>query len=135
MSRRVRVLSGLFVSMVLLGVNVLSSEVLGQKVKTETIVYTAPALTLTADQSVIRSCLGETGATLVRLNARATSPGGNPITYRWTTEAGRITGNGPLATWDLSGTKPGYYEAFVEIDTGSGDKRCQAYSSTAILVE
>jgi len=135
MFRRGRVLSGLFVSMVLLGMNVLSSEVLGQKVKTEVIAYTSPALALTADRSVIRPCLGETGGTLVHLNASATSPDGNPITYRWTTEAGRITGDGPLATWDLSGTRPGYYEAFVEIDTGSGDKSCQAFSSTAILVE
>jgi hypothetical protein len=38
-------------------------------------------------------------------------------------------------TWDLSGTKPGYYEAFVEIDTGSGDKTCQAFSSTSVLLE
>jgi hypothetical protein len=68
----------------------------------------------------------------VQLNARATSD--YPIRYRWTTNVGRITGDGATVSWDLSGVQPGYYKAYVDIDTGSGDEACQAFSSTAVVV-
>ena len=107
-----------------------------QRTRTETVVYAPPTVTLTTDRSVIRACEGESiGASLVQLSAKATSPGGNPIRYRWTTIGGRIVGDGPTVTWDLSGVKPGYYKAFLEINTGSDDEACQAFSSTTLLVE
>jgi len=71
---------------------------------------------------------------LVHLNANATCPGGGPIGYSWSASAGRIDGNGPTVTWDLSGVSPGYYKAFVDIDYGSGKELCQAFSSTTVLV-
>ncbi len=133
-SRR-RVLTGLLLPLILLGVNLSASKAFAQRVKTEPIVYTAPTLDLLADQSVVRSCLGDAASALVRLNARATSSDGHPIVYRWTSPVGRIVGDGSAATWDLSGLKPGYYEAFVEIDTGNADRSCQAFSSIGVLVE
>ena len=33
------------------------------------------------------------------------------------------------------GLQPGYYKAYVDIDTGSGDDACQAFSSTSVLVK
>ena len=70
-----------------------------------TSVYAPPSLSLSSDTSVVSACAG--GPTQVRLNARASSPGGYPIRYRWSTSAGRINGDGPAATWDLAGLAPG----------------------------
>jgi hypothetical protein len=135
MFRRQRPLIGLLLPLVLVGATIFVSNVFAQKAKTETFVYTPPTLSVTADQSVLSTCAGEGGAALIRLNAQAISPDGNPIRYIWTTNAGRIEGDGAAVTWNLSGVKAGYYKAYLEIDTGSGDRLCQAFSSTAVLVK
>ncbi len=128
-----RYLIGLFLPLVLVGLSISASEALGQKAK-ETFVYAPPTVSLASDHAVLNACEGDTIASLVRLNARATSPSGNTIRYNWTTSAGRIDGNGADVTWDLSGVKPGYYKAFLAINSGSGDEACEAFSSTAVLV-
>jgi len=105
-----------------------------QKYKETTAVYTPPSLSLTSDTSVVSAC-AESGPPQVRLNARASSPGGNPIRYRWSTSAGRISGDGPAVIWDLSGLAPGYYKAYVDIETGSTEGECTAFSSLGVLVK
>src|SRR6266545_4190568 len=105
-SRR-RILTGLLSPLILLGVNLSASKAFAQKVMIEPIVYTAPTLDLIAERSVVRSCLGDATSALVRLTAKAASSDGHPIVYRWTSPVGRIVGDGPTATWDLSGLKPG----------------------------
>lgn len=134
MFRRQRPLILFFVPLVLVGANVFASNVFAQKAKTETFVYTPPTLSVTSDPDVLNACEGDVAAS-VRLKAQATSPDGNPIRYIWTSDAGRIEGDGAAVTWNLSGVKPGYYKAFLEIDTGSGDRLCQAFSSTAVMVK
>jgi hypothetical protein len=133
-SRR-RVATGLLFPLILLGANFSASKAFAQRIKTEPVAYTAPTLDLMADRSVVRSCLGDATSTVVQLNAKAGSSDGNTIVYRWTSPAGRIVGDGPTATWDLSGVKPGYYEAFVKIDAGNADQSCEAFASTRVLVE
>lgn len=134
MFRHKRCLIGLFLPLVLVGLSISSSEALGQRAR-ETFVYAPPTVSLAADHAVLNACEGDTAASLVRLNARATSPSGNPIRYNWTTGAGRIDGNGAAVTWDLSGVRPGYYKAFLAINSGSGDEACEAFSSIAVLVK
>lgn len=134
MFRPKRPLIGLFLPLVLVGLSISASEAFGQRAR-ETFVYAPPIVSLAADHAVLNACEGDTSASLVRLNARATSPGGNSIRYNWTTSAGRIDGNGAAVTWDLSGVKPGYYKAFLAIDSGSGDEACEAFSSIAVLVK
>lgn len=97
----------------------------------ETFINAPPILSLTSDASVISAC-SETPR--VNLNARASSAGGFGIRYRWTTTAGRIVGDGPAVVWDLAGVAPGYYKAFLEIETGTSDSECQAFSSTNVLI-
>src|SRR5215207_6400428 len=60
------------------------------------------SLSLTADANTINACDGG-GATKVRLTAKAVSPGGYPIKYKWTTTGGVISGEGPEVTWNLAG--------------------------------
>ena len=125
----------IFLPVLLVGMLALASVAVAQKkARQETIAYTPPNLSLVAQPTVITVCPSEGAAapTLVHLDARVTS--NSPIRYRWTTNAGRIEGDGPTVTWDVSGLQPGYYKAYVDIDTGSGDAACQAFTSTTVLV-
>ncbi|MCA1641245.1 MAG: PKD domain-containing protein [Acidobacteria bacterium] len=70
--------------------------------------------------------------TTVTLTANATDPDGDTLLYTWTTTGGRITGDGPNVTWDLSGVAPGTYTASVEVDDGCG---CISFSSTTVTVD
>jgi hypothetical protein len=90
-------------------------------------------LSLTSNAPVITACAGGEGAK-VQLNARAISPGGNPITYRWTTTDGVISGDGAVVTWDLAGMKPGYHKASVDVQSSGNDGTCHAFSSVSVLV-
>jgi hypothetical protein len=121
----------LFLPIALVGMLAFASSAFAQKVRVETRAFTPPNLSLAADPQVITVCEGA-GPALVNLNARATS--NYPISYRWTASGGRIQGDGATVTWDLAGLQPGSYRAYVDIDTGSGDELCQAFSSTTVVV-
>ena len=124
---------GLFLLIALVGLFTIANLASAQKkVRVEARAFTPPNLSLLAEPRVITVCDGS-GPAIVHLNARATSD--NPISYRWTSNAGRISGDGSEVTWDLAGLQPGYYKAYVDIDTGSGDQVCQAFASTAVLVK
>jgi hypothetical protein len=131
MLRHERRLIGLFLPIALVGFFAFATAASAQKVRVEAREFTPPNLSLLAEPRVITVCEGSGPAT-VQLNARATS--NYPISYRWTSNAGRIVGDGATVTWDVSGLQPGYYKAYVDIDTGSGDEACQAFASTAVLV-
>ncbi|PYS92651.1 MAG: hypothetical protein DMF64_08210 [Acidobacteria bacterium] len=70
-------------------------------------------------------------STSVQLAATATDPDGDTLLYTWSTTGGRITGDGPNVTWDLSGAAPGTYTATVEVDDGCG---CIAYANASVTV-
>lgn len=123
--------TALLLPIALVGLIALAPSAFAQKTRKETAVFTPPNLSVAAEPRVITVCEGA-GPAIVQLNARATS--NYPIRYRWTTTAGRIEGDGASVTWDLSGVRPGYYKANVDIDTGSGDEACEAFSSTTVLV-
>jgi hypothetical protein len=131
MLRHERRLIGLFLPIALVGFFAFATAASAQKVRVEAREFTPPNLSLLAEPRVITVCEGS-GPAMVQLNARATS--NYPISYRWTTNAGRINGDGATVSWDVSGLQPGYYKAYVDIDTGSGDEACQAFASTAVLV-
>lgn len=129
--RHERRLIRLFLPIAVVGLFTFATVASAQKVRVETRAFTPPNLSLAAEPRVITVCEGA-GPAVVHLNAQVTS--NYPIRYRWTSSAGRIEGDGPTVSWDLSGLQPGYYKAYVDIDTGSGDEACQAFSSTAVLV-
>jgi hypothetical protein len=121
----------LFLPIALVGFFGFATVANAQKVQVETRGFTPPNLSLLAEPKVIQVCEGS-GPAIVHLTGRVTS--NYPISYRWTTNAGRIEGDGATVTWDLAGLQPGYYRAYLDIDTGSGDDACQAFASTAVLV-
>jgi hypothetical protein len=134
MFRSMRQLIGLFLPLALVGLTICAPEAFGQRAR-ETFVYAPPIVSLSADQSVLSVCEGDKIASLVNLNAKATSPSGNPIRYNWSTSAGRLEGTGAAVTWDLSGVRPGYHKAFLAINSGVGDEACEAFSSIAVFVK
>jgi hypothetical protein len=91
------------------------------------------SLSLTSDANIVRAC-DNSGAPQVQLTAKAVSPNGNPIKYKWTTDAGVISGEGPIVTWNLAGLKPGYHKASLDILSTGSDGTCQAFSSVSVLV-
>jgi len=127
---------GLFLLIAVVGLHLFASQAFAQKATKETVSFGPPTVSLAADPKVITVCDGEGNmpAAVVHLIANAICPSGGPIGYRWSASAGHIEGNGPTVTWDLSGVSPGYYKAFLDIDTGSGTERCQAFTSTTVLV-
>lgn len=120
----------LFLPIALVGLFAFATVASAQKVRVETRSFTPPNLSVSADPRVITVCEGQPA--LVNLNARATS--NYPISYRWTSNAGRLDGDGATVVWDLSGVRAGSYKAYVDIDTGSGDEACQAFGSTVVVV-
>lgn len=83
------------------------------------------------DKSTVSVCEGSD--TRVTLTTNATDPDGDTLLYNYTTTAGRIVGNGPTATLDLSGVPGGTtVTTTVEVDDGCG---CTATKSTEIRVE
>lgn len=125
----------LLLPIIFLGITVFSGEALGQKIS-ERVSYAMPTLSMSASPMVVTTCPGEVATTSsrVQLYADAKSPSGNSIRYSWRANGGRITGEGPTVTWDLSGLSPGYYKAFVEIDTAADEEECEAFASTTVLV-
>lgn len=67
----------------------------------------------------------------VSLSANATDPDGDTLLYTWSTTGGKISGDGPNATLDMSGAAPGTYTVTVEVDDGCG---CIAFNTTTVTV-
>ena len=103
-----------------------------KKKATETFVYRAPTIQLSASPTVLTACEGQKAR--VQLDARATFPSGAAPRYRWSSNGGRIDGNGATTDWDLSGVRPGYYKAYLEVDNGVTDE-CLAFSSAMVLIK
>jgi hypothetical protein len=103
-----------------------------------------PVVTLTSSSSRVvlpAECTGEFSRpnpsctptdTGVRLSAQATDPDGDTLLYTWSTNGGRVVGDGPNATLDMSGAAPGTYTVTVEVDDGCG---CVAFTETTVTVE
>jgi hypothetical protein len=68
----------------------------------------------------------------VQLSATAADPDGDTLLYTYSTTGGRVTGDGPNATLDLTGVAPGTYTVTVEVDDGCG---CIAFNTTTVTVE
>jgi hypothetical protein len=110
-----------------------SAQTLAQKAR-ETVAYNPPTLSLAADPAVVTASDDPSNPAVIQLNAVAASPDGNPIRYAWRVAAGRLAGDGASVKWDVSGLTPGTYRAYVDIDTGTGEALCHAFSTTAVVV-
>ena len=101
----------------------------------------APTVTLSASNTnIVLPCPpgqraectpGPSDSQSVQLTANATDPDGDTLLYSYNVSGGRITGEGPNVTWDLTGATPGTYTANVEVDDGCG---CISFSSVSVTI-
>lgn len=110
-----------------------AANVFAQKTQVISATNAPLTLSLTSDANIVRAC-DNSGAPQVQLTAKAVSPNGNPIRYKWTTSDGVIRGEGPIVTWNLAGLKPGYHKASLDIVSTGSEGTCQAFSSVSVLV-
>jgi len=55
----------------------------------------------------------------VQLTADARDPDNDTLLYTWSVTGGRLSGEGRMVTWDLSGVNAGSYTATVEVNDGN----------------
>jgi hypothetical protein len=67
----------------------------------------------------------------VQLRALASDADGDTVRYSYSATGGRISGEGPNVTWDLTGLRPGGYTATAEVDDTCG---CVAFYSVRVTV-
>lgn len=122
-----------YMAPIALAAMLLSQQTLAQKQTIVTSTNRALTLSLSSSPTTVTACT-EAGGPKVELKANAVSPDRNPIKYRWTTSGGTITGEGPVVTWDLTGLKPGYHKASLDIQTSGAEGECHAFSSVSVVV-
>jgi len=122
-----------YVAPIALVVSLSAASVFAQKPQVISATNAPLSLSLTSDANIVRAC-DNGGAPQVQLTAKAVSPGGNPIKYKWSSSDGTIIGEGAVVTWNLAGLKPGYHKASLDIQSVGNDGTCQAFSSVSVLV-
>lgn len=70
----------------------------------------------------------------VKVHATASDPDGDPLTYAWTTTAGRVTGTDPTTTLDFTGT-PAPASAIVTVSVSDGHGHTTSSNTTVALRE
>jgi hypothetical protein len=55
-----------------------------------------------------------------QITCNASDPDGDPLSYAWRANAGRITGNGPNGDFDTTGLSPGNYTITTRVEDGRG---------------
>ncbi|MBD0325220.1 MAG: hypothetical protein ICV68_02245, partial [Pyrinomonadaceae bacterium] len=113
--------------------NARAPEFLPNQAPTVSLTTSAGTITLPCPPGTISTGSCQVGTpTTVQLSANATDPDGDTLLYTYSTSGGRITGEGPNVSWDLTGVQPGTYTATVEVDDGCG---CMSFSSTTVTVQ
>jgi outer membrane protein OmpA-like peptidoglycan-associated protein len=56
----------------------------------------------------------------VHITCKASDPDGDPLTYAWRANAGRITANGPEGDFDTTGLAPANYAITTRVEDGRG---------------
>jgi hypothetical protein len=64
------------------------------------------------------SCTPSTSRS-VDVTANYTDAENDPLVYTWTVSGGRLSGEGRMVSWDLSGLQPGTYTATVSVSDGT----------------
>jgi len=113
--------------------NARAPEFLPNQAPTVTLSTATGTITLPCPEGTISTGSCQVGTPMtVSLSANATDPDGDTLLYTYSTSGGRITGEGPNVSWDLTGVQPGTYTATVEVDDGCG---CMSFSSTTVTVQ
>lgn len=96
-----------------------------------------PTVNLSTSQATVTLCPDDATRAnpangQVQLTTQATDPDGDTLLYTYTTTGGRIVGEGPNVTLDLTGVAPGSYTVTAEVNDGCG---CVAFDTETITVD
>lgn len=94
----------------------------------------SPVVQISEHSAIITPCDDSQSSAQIPLVASVTNfsnPG--ELRYSWRASGGRLVGDGPNATWDLSGAAPGTYSATIEVDNNRDDG-CTAFTTTKVVV-
>ena len=84
------------------------------------IVSSSAAITLPCPEGTTSDTCVPSASRSVDLNASFTDADNDTLLYTWTVTAGKLTGEGRMVSWDLSGLQPGTYTANVSVVDGNG---------------
>jgi outer membrane protein OmpA-like peptidoglycan-associated protein len=73
-----------------------------------------PTITCSADRTSV--FIGER----VHITTNASDPDGDPLTYTWTANGGKVVGSGAAVDFDTTGLAPGNYTITVRVEDGRG---------------
>jgi hypothetical protein len=93
----------------------------------------SPVVQLSEHPQIVTPCADSQGSSQIPLTASVTNFSTSELRWSWRASGGRIIGDGPNATWDLSGAQPGTYTATIEVDNNRNDG-CVAFTSTKVVV-
>lgn len=88
----------------------------------------APTASCSVEKSMVYLDSGDT----VAVNATASDPDNDPLTYTWSSNGGRVDGDGPQVRWLSAGAPAGSYTVTLHVDDGRGGA---ASCSTDIRIE
>ncbi|HMF57351.1 MAG TPA: hypothetical protein VK619_13490 [Pyrinomonadaceae bacterium] len=111
--------------------NARAPEFLPNQPPTVTLSASSGTITLPCPPGTMSTTCTPSAAQTVQLTANATDPDNDTLLYTYNTTGGRITGEGPNVSWDLTGLQAGTYTSTVEVDDGCG---CVSFSSTTVTV-
>ncbi len=69
---------------------------------------------------------------MIVVQATASDPDNDPLTYAWSTSSGKVEGSGSVIRWNSAGLAPGTYTVTTKVDDGRGGT---ASASTDVMVE
>jgi len=75
----------------------------------------------TASCSVDKSMVYVDSGDSVAVNATASDPDNDPLTYTWSSNGGRVDGDGPHVRWLSAGAPVGNYTVTLHVDDARGD--------------
>jgi outer membrane protein OmpA-like peptidoglycan-associated protein/opacity protein-like surface antigen len=75
-----------------------------------------PTASCSVDKSMVYAGSGDFAV----VQASASDPDNDPLTYSWTTNGGAVEGSGPQVRWNSSGVTVGTYTAKVRVSDGRG---------------